>query len=669
MGPRAVAGRETSSSAASARLATAAESALRTTRMSCGCPKTGTITDSNTFTSSGPALHHLVPVIAVAKSGSAASLKGYCRAPRRFFPAQSELVNGVRFLVPIRLQQRRLFSTEWPRESVTNRKRARRRNKVRDRTKSNATKRGLTKRERIMAAVSKRHEPDHFYGVNVPALQSLVQTKLRSVRSYAKELVYERSSLAKRSRYGPNMDTKWWSVNLIICLLPSMLVAGYCEWKRPEMKAFLAEMDEREKKRIWGDDFKGSEENGGEGVEVDEDPNGKLPLVVKLKEAVMALLGYGPAHQDEEAVVTIEGEDSVIAEKVRSGGDVERAGAAAEFDSHVSSSTGTGGVGRFDEVSPTASAACPTRHSSPTVSPALGAATSLEDLLQRIESLERRLDGKNSHHNTNDDVASATGNVAEDQLRRQQERHRQKLEHARQYALQRATAQSGIQNRVDDALIARWEEEEEEKRLMQQGRESEGVPEKVSMTRFAAEAIKAMVFDYQEEVVSAARDYIFRLTRSVADQGGAEDDKDIPSLDPDSSPSPVPSPSSEIDAAVVAISRASASAALATEMAGHAVEAAPSSSPEAAAACARKTSDEASSTATAVSSMAAALNNAHKQDHASAGEQTARSRWPEWLWACGRAWILRHGEAQGNSNVQDVEGGSEVEKERTSTPD
>lgn len=540
--------------------------------------------------------------------------------------------------------------------------------------RSSRTK-ALTTKERIMAP-AKRHDPDGdpFYGVNVPAIQGLVQSKFDSARSYAKELISERSSMAKRNRCGPNMDLKWWSVNLFICLVPSMMIAGYCEWTRPEMEAYFNEADEREKKRILGGDEAGGPEQevGGEQDTASKDPPPPPSTVEKLTEAVMVLLGYNPAHQQEEgSEVASHGSDRVI----KKGGALAKGGTVAGSGPPVSSSGSEDRGGGTDTTFPAAhSTAASDTSSSVNPLPSTASPSSigdLHDLLLRIESLERRLAEKNARNNADADAdADASSVDAEDQRRQQQERQRRKLEHAHQYALKRATAQSGIQNRVDDALMAKWEEEDEERRR-QDG--EIGAPEKVSMTRFAAEAVKRWAVDYGEELTGAVRGYVLKSVMSTnREETGAievKEDGDTvldPSPSPGSRPNPSPAPSTDFGAAMVAANRASASAATAAqtaaEMAGRAAEAAKvaaaASSPEEVVASARRASEEASSAAASVSSSATQVVDA--TDAGARGERTVKGHWPGQVWAWGASWIFRRAEDARDDNV--------VREERTERP-
>uniref|UniRef100_A0A7S4IBZ4 Uncharacterized protein n=1 Tax=Odontella aurita TaxID=265563 RepID=A0A7S4IBZ4_9STRA len=561
------------------------------------------------------------------------------------------------------------------------------------RKKSKSSK-PLTKKERIMSPVKPR-EADPLYSGNVPALQNMVKTKLEDARSYAQSFVHKRSNLAKRSRQGPNMDAKWWTVQLIICLIPSAIIAGYCEWTRPEMEKYMKEMEAREKKKIWGEESGAVDGGGGDNHKKGTKESRSLGYTEKLKEAIAVLIGYRTVEQEFE-------DENLAAAENYSSGRVATESVLAEESSvsmskHVVTPRRTNDSHDDIPDSTTTSSSLPlsrTSPSLPTASPATGASVSLNDMLLRIESLERRLAEKYSPMVDGSNAATPSSlNVA---AREEKEDGQQKrrLEHARRYAFQRSTAQSGIQNRADDKLIEKWEEQEREKERQQQQSEVDAKEhssiegrEKVSMTRFAAEVMKEKVMEggraameRGEEVVSAARDFMFVTTTErksgMKEERGRENreenmhnntiNKD--SLSSNTDPALVAieqlsnpaAATSEAQSAAITAERALAAAQKAhraAELASEAVEA-----PEEAAELARQAAEEASSAAAAA---IAAVTGTGSEDERKDSTKMAVS-WPRRTWG----WISRRREASNsNANIDSAANGDDeakIEKEDSS---
>lgn len=122
-----------------------------------------------------------------------------------------------------------------------------------------------------MPPVKKCHDNESFnpfFGVNLPTIQGLVQSKMELARAYAKEMVYGRSNLAERQRRSPNMDDMWWAVDLFVLLIPSIAITAHSEWTRSNIERCMRETEEREKRMILGG-F-----GGGSKAEVEEEAFG-----------------------------------------------------------------------------------------------------------------------------------------------------------------------------------------------------------------------------------------------------------------------------------------------------------------------------------------------------------------------------------------------------------
>ncbi|KAL7548893.1 hypothetical protein ACHAWF_012159 [Thalassiosira exigua] len=225
------------------------------------------------------------------------------------------------------------------------------------------------------------------------------------------------------------MDSKWYWKNIAIALLPGTVLHLYFLSKQDEMKEYQAKLERMEREKVMGmvgdasgHDLtgypsRGSERESGGGISFALIPEEGSPWE-RLKMTVYDLFLGGAnerINQHRES------------QRQQEGGAGSK-DAAAKFDStsvSASDKPATAVTAKMDD---------------PTV----------QMLLERIRSLEKQL-GKEEE-----------GMLSEEDLRKQEEVKRKK-EHELNYEIKRLS-QTPIQNRRDDMLRARWEEEESGKR-------------------------------------------------------------------------------------------------------------------------------------------------------------------------------------------------------------
>ena len=316
-----------------------------------------------------------------------------------------------------------------------------------------------------------------------PELRNAASDSIQSAREYFAMLFDPTHELARRKNKGPNMDGRWWAVNLSLCLVPSALLVLVCEFHREEMAEFYDEMEKRDRERVLG----GFGPEAGELVDEMEsrgemDSRG-MNLMRGMKETeskswggeggggwgemvsggVRGVAGYLLGNGGGDGVVVREDEE----EEPQSASEDRRVGTAmvpAHPDNRASSSHDAASAAAPAAPAVEASAAAFSVEGAPPLPPSPASSEAMRSFLRRIEALESELS----------------------ESRDRDLKRRRVLEHRVRYELQRAD-QTGIRNRVDDRLIDKWKEDEEGMEGKTTGGEGDG-----TATRLARAGLETM---------------------------------------------------------------------------------------------------------------------------------------------------------------------------------
>ena len=314
----------------------------------------------------------------------------------------------------------------------------------------------LTKREKMLSpAKTKADAKDDILGGEFAVaikerFAPTVQSNLDSMRDHVKSMFQRDHPRAKR--VGPKMDRKWWMVNIALSLSPAVMIALYCEYQRGPMEEYFKGVCEKERKRIMGE-FEVDEDEADAalvelGIPLEEESKKSFSDRVAdsasiLYISVVAMINDNGEdadidndHDDDEGAMSQQTESSLAADD-----DAEEVPQTPTIDKNAEIDQGarTGTKVPVGEASE----------------------ASIEELLRRIEALERQVQQKTAA----------------------EEREKRRRAHQLKYRLERAD-QSGVQNRLEDGWIDEWKKEgEEQKRKLQEAQESGGKPKiDVSLT-------------------------------------------------------------------------------------------------------------------------------------------------------------------------------------------
>jgi len=311
----------------------------------------------------------------------------------------------------------------------------------------------LTKREKLISPTSTTKAevdyPSELAGAIRERVTPTLQANVNTIRDYAKSFVSSDHPRAKR--VGPKMDEKWWTVNIILALIPAALVALYCESQRGPMEEYFRSVREKERLRIMGE-FGVNEEDEETAVmmaRIDKLDIGeeevKKSFSDRVVDAASSLYTYATSLHNED------GDENDSDESTEPDIEGSSSDDASQSPNHVaaeSSDTAASGI--------TAAAAS---GATATTDP------SIATLIQRIEALEEQLGAK-----------TAT-----------EEKNKRMRQHQLQYRLQRAN-QSGVQNRAEDRMIDEWRNDEKEKKRRQRADfDNAGKPPKFSLLELIKE--------------------------------------------------------------------------------------------------------------------------------------------------------------------------------------
>ena len=313
----------------------------------------------------------------------------------------------------------------------------------------------LTKREKMLSpAKTKADAKDDILGGEFAVaikerFAPTVQSNLDSMRDHVKSMFQRDHPRAKR--VGPKMDRKWWMVNIALSLSPAVMIALYCEYQRGPMEEYFQGVREKERKRIMGE------------FEVDEDEADAalvelgIPLEEESKKSFSDRVADSASILYTSVVAMINGDD----ENAGSGSDDDEGAMSQQTESSLAAADDDAEeVPQTQMVDENAEIDQEARTG---IKVPVGEASeaSIEELLRRIEALERQVQQKTAA----------------------EEREKRRRAHQLKYRLERAD-QSGVQNRLEDGWIDEWKKEgEEQKRKLQEAQESGGKPKiDVSLT-------------------------------------------------------------------------------------------------------------------------------------------------------------------------------------------
>lgn len=303
----------------------------------------------------------------------------------------------------------------------------------------------LTKREKMLSpAKTKADAKDDILGGEFAAaikerFAPTVQSNLDSIRDYAKSMFQRDHPRAKR--VGPKMDRKWWMVNIALSLSPAVMIALYCEYQRGPMEEYFQGVREKERKRIMGE------------FEVDEDEADAalvelgIPLEEESKKSFSDRVADSASILYKSVVTMINGDDEDAENDID--GD----------EGKMSQQTGSllvaaDGDGKEVSQTPTIDKKTEIDHEAETGTNISVGEASIEELLRRIEALERQVQQKTAA----------------------EEREKRRRAHQLKYRLERAD-QSGVQNRLEDGWIDEWKKEgEKQNRKLQEAQENDDKP-------------------------------------------------------------------------------------------------------------------------------------------------------------------------------------------------
>ena len=360
----------------------------------------------------------------------------------------------------------------------------------------------LTKREKMLSpAKTKADAKDNMLGGEFAVaikerFAPTVQSNLDGMRDYVKSMFQRDHPRAKR--VGPKMDRKWWMVNIALSLSPAVMIALVCEYQRGPMEEYFKGVRDKERKRIMGE------------FEVDED------------EAEAALVELGiPLEEESKKSFSDRVADSasILYTSVVAmiNGDGEDAGNNNDYDegemSQQMESLLTAG-NDAKEVPQTMDANAEIDHEAETGTNISVGEASIEELLRRIEALEKQVHKKTAA----------------------EEREKRRRAHQLKYRLERAD-QSGVQNRLEDGWIDEWKKERgEQKRKLQEAQESGGKPTiDVSLTGLIRENFRRK----QEAVREFGTSTIDTVKEAVLGSSDTSEKIDSEDIDKNSNSEPV----------------------------------------------------------------------------------------------------------------------------------
>jgi len=242
-------------------------------------------------------------------------------------------------------------------------------------------------------------------------LQSALQAARGQFREYAHSLASPQHERALRTKLV--MDYDWWKWNLLLMISPSLLLASYCQYAKPEAMAYHKAQKMEERRRIMGEDWNEEVEKEVEELELLEMEGEQRKVWRVLVESGQVLLGKREEVDKSREV------DEVV---------VQAAVAPIQ--------------------TPTAVAPPPPTTSTPTT-PSTNDTIEIKltsenqviaSLLSRIERMEHQL-----------------------QTQSQEETPKSKAQ-IKKYLLERSN-QSPIQNRAEDRAMNDWRKEREERQL------------------------------------------------------------------------------------------------------------------------------------------------------------------------------------------------------------
>ena len=257
-----------------------------------------------------------------------------------------------------------------------------------------------------------------------------VQSNLDGMRDYLKSMFQSDHPRAKR--VGPKMDRKWWTVNIFLALSPAVMIALVCEYQRGPMEEYFKGVRDKERKRIMGE-FEVDEEEAEAalmelGIPLEEESKKSFSDRVADSASILYTSVMGMINGDDEDADKNgdrdEGGVGQQAELLAADGDakdVSQSQTTNDINADIDQEARIGAKGPVGEVS-------------------------MEELLRRIEALERQVQQKTAA----------------------EEKERRRRAHQMKYRLERAD-QSGVQNRMEDGWIDEWKKErEEQKRKFQE---------------------------------------------------------------------------------------------------------------------------------------------------------------------------------------------------------
>jgi len=263
------------------------------------------------------------------------------------------------------------------------------------------------------------------------------------------------------------MDTKWFVYNILLALLPGTLIALVCLSVEDEMKAFFAEMERIEREKVlgiqadFGEEVAGEKHVGDDGKNIVDgsvdgaNNNGRMGIssalimeggsvIDKLKMAINDLFlgGRNEQHPQEDEPIQLHLDPKEVGSPNESPNDDSRGTSKVSSPETTTKQTGTeqGKITNSndrDEVN-------------------------IAMLLERIQSLEKKL-GQAPRSNYHNSTVANTNITLTEKEKREEKRRKHEME----YEIQRLK-QSPIQNRRDGELRTRWLNQMEEERKKKQ---------------------------------------------------------------------------------------------------------------------------------------------------------------------------------------------------------
>jgi hypothetical protein len=294
-----------------------------------------------------------------------------------------------------------------------------------------------------------------------------------------------------KQNQGLVMDTRWFAWNIGLALLPGVLLHVYCLSLQDEMKEYYEKMEERERLKILGI-------VSGDGVlpatSSSASQDGQMNNNVGGMGLSSALITEGGSSWDKMKMAFNDLFLSGVEERARQAqGQIEVD--EEEPESQHSSSPSHEREAKSPESSNTATS------SETSLANEVEEVAAVQMLLQRIEALEKQL-----------------GAVNTPKLSEEEQRQR---DHNIEYRVKRVR-QSPIQNRRDDALLARWQKEADE-RHVEAYTEKTSTEDTATQSSISFESFCREVSSLMDHDLNSLRESVSNQVKEVLDSFGGEE--------------------------------------------------------------------------------------------------------------------------------------------------